>query len=266
MSGSRERGATLIELLTVGAVLAVLAGLLAPSLAGAREASRSAACAANARSLVTAMIAFAGDHDGRAVAGAPDIGSTNLLRWHGVRDNVGETFDPARGPMASYLAQGGTMRACPSFARALDALAERGAGFESGCGGYAYNNAFLGTDRRRQGGVWVVRDARRGASIERFRSPARTAAFADGAFAANDGLIEYSFLEPRFWPEWPGARPDPSAHFRHGGRVVVVWLDGHTTGEQRTFTAWSGLYAEDPAPLDLGWFGDEDDNSLLDYE
>ncbi len=105
-----------------------------------------------------------------------------------------------------------------------------------------------------------------GAPRHWFKSPARTVAFADCALAA-DGLVEYSFVEPPEWPDFPGYRPDPSIHFRHDGRANVCLLDGHVSANTRSFTAWSGAYPSDPDALALGWFGDQNDaNDAFDYE
>ncbi len=55
---------TLIELLVVIAIIAILAGMLLPALNRSREQSRVAKCAANLKTLGTAMILYADDYDG----------------------------------------------------------------------------------------------------------------------------------------------------------------------------------------------------------
>ncbi|MGA2139038.1 MAG: type II secretion system protein [Verrucomicrobiia bacterium] len=60
---SRLSAFTLIELLTVIAVIGILAGLLLPALNSAREKGRRVACASNLRQIGIAMVAFAGDND-----------------------------------------------------------------------------------------------------------------------------------------------------------------------------------------------------------
>jgi len=59
-----RRAFTLIELLVVIAVIAVLAGILFPVFARAREAARQTACASHFRQLITATLMYTQDYDG----------------------------------------------------------------------------------------------------------------------------------------------------------------------------------------------------------
>jgi prepilin-type N-terminal cleavage/methylation domain-containing protein/prepilin-type processing-associated H-X9-DG protein len=59
----RRAGFTLIELLLVIAIIAILAALLLPALAGAREGGRRAKCLSNMKQWVTVAIMYADDHD-----------------------------------------------------------------------------------------------------------------------------------------------------------------------------------------------------------
>ena len=58
----RERGFTLIELLVVIAVIALLTGILLPSLGAARDAARDVRCKSNQRQFGLALTLFANDH------------------------------------------------------------------------------------------------------------------------------------------------------------------------------------------------------------
>jgi len=56
-------GFTLIELLVVIAIIAILAAILFPVFAKAREKARQTSCLANQRQLITATMIYAEDYD-----------------------------------------------------------------------------------------------------------------------------------------------------------------------------------------------------------
>ena len=63
MYNRRLNGFTLIELLVVIAIIAVLAGILFPVFAKAREKARQTSCLSNQRQIALALTVFAQDHD-----------------------------------------------------------------------------------------------------------------------------------------------------------------------------------------------------------
>lgn len=278
-----RRAFTLLEILVSVSVIATLIGVLLPAFGGARESGRSIACASNLRQLQLASDLYAEAHRGRYAPGAANF-LANLDRWHGARSHASEAFDASRSPLAPYLdgpAASTALRECPTFTPAAADLADARNGFERSCGGYGYNNAFVGVERVLVAdGIWDLPvDAqgnpldRRGAARARFAQPARTAAFADAALAhdrspaslGRDRVIEYSFIEPPRWPQWPSASPDPSVHFRHAGRANVAWLDGHVSAEFLIISSTSGIYAR-TAPRSVGWFASAENNSMFDYD
>ena len=60
---SRDRGFTLIELLVVIAIIAVLMGLLMPSLRAAKEQAKRSRCMGNFRQIHLAMVMYADTYD-----------------------------------------------------------------------------------------------------------------------------------------------------------------------------------------------------------
>jgi prepilin-type N-terminal cleavage/methylation domain-containing protein len=75
-----RRGFTLIELLVVIAIIAILAAILFPVFARAREKSRQASCLSNLKQLGLACLMYAQDYDEMVVPGEVQV--PTVIRWH----------------------------------------------------------------------------------------------------------------------------------------------------------------------------------------
>ena len=81
LSPLARRGFTLIELLVVIAIIAILAAILFPVFAQAREAARKASCLSNARQIVSGILMYAQDHDEVLPAMRFDVSANMLDSW-----------------------------------------------------------------------------------------------------------------------------------------------------------------------------------------
>lgn len=261
MCKKESKAFTLIELLVVISIIALLTAILMPALGAARSGSRTLACKSNLRQLVIASIGYATENDGFYVPAASDIwDNAGLHRWHGQRDAIDGPFDPLRGPLIGYLADG-RVKECPlkvEFVKGQDWKTN----FEQGGGGYGYNMTYIGsrTSQSAAGSVQAWKDSyAMTARMTEIAAPALTLMFADTAMAnSGKSLIEYSFAEPPFTVY--NGRPvtefymSPSIHFRHRACANVGWADGHIDRRRMAAIDDKNAYGVQSANLNLGWF------------
>jgi prepilin-type N-terminal cleavage/methylation domain-containing protein/prepilin-type processing-associated H-X9-DG protein len=105
-SRSVRPGFTLIELLVVIAVIALLVGILLPSLGAARETGRTTVCASNLRQLTLSSMAYSADNKGLFSTGNFDNRRAN---GYGAIDSVGWV---ANNVLGGYCLPGKSL--CPS--------------------------------------------------------------------------------------------------------------------------------------------------------
>jgi prepilin-type N-terminal cleavage/methylation domain-containing protein len=247
-----RRAFTLIELLTVIAVIGVLAGILVPVVGRARLSAQTAASTSNLRQLAVATHAYISENRGLV---PPATSIDNNTRWHGARGSTSQPFEPSKGWLGPYLGQDGRVKLCPVFAT-FEPSPES---FEFGAGGYGYNMAYLGGPAGDGTPAFPFRPAR----LAALPAPGRTVMFTATAFARSEGLQEYAFSEPRQGLN-PGGQPSwplqPSTHFRFNGKALVAWVDGRVSAELPNSATGPNYYGGDNAKGQVGWFGPTDAN------
>jgi len=262
----RRRGFTLIELLVVIAIIAILAAILFPVFAQAREKARTASCLSNTKQVGTAVQMYIQDYDevfpmsdnfGVVIPNSPVQGGYQY--WgdaiYPYVKNGGESLHPTlKGGTLHY----GPVQRCPSAANFWT--------------GYAYNIQ-LGYYPSGQLGSVSSDPTRTGVPLASCNQPAELIVILDnqpmyswlrnnlGRDDANSQLIMYRWFPTSDvktcmtnynWPESaalagiPG-QGIPSA--RHSGGITAVFADGHSkwmrTGAEmckpiRGIPGWTG--------------------------
>lgn len=191
-----RRGFTLIELLVVIAIIAILAAILFPVFAKAREKARQTSCLNNVRQLTTSALMYVQDYDERFFHRFfPTITPTTPDHIHWIDS------DPARTSLLEPYTKNKQIFRCPSSS----SLAH----------GYAYNGAL---------GINV--------SLGTVKSPAEILMIVDDtwggriAYLPSQGIANWgaNFASPATPPfVWGGNTP----YGRHNDGVNVGYLDGH---------------------------------------
>ena len=201
-----RRAFTLIELLVVIAIIAILASILFPVFAQAREKARQSSCQSNLKQLSLAVTMYAQDYDERLPLAAYAVSAYEFRLWH-------DLIDP-------YLKNKSVWH-CPS---SLVATKDSSSGAITAH--FGYNEHYLTTlaysFANANGHVAV--------SLAEVGTPTETVLLADaiaskpGSFCGGDGkhLLPPSAPNVDCW-----GRPAPL----HSQTVSVAYLDGHVKAQ-----------------------------------
>ena len=253
MKTFRSRAFTLVELLVVIAIIAILAAILFPVFARARENARRSSCQSNLKQIGLGWLQYSQDYDekimrystGAASAGSASVGNP-IRYWWGGWD--GASYNASQGLIQPYM-KSDQVRSCPSFT-ATPANAYEGPT------GYAYNVGTLSpTD---YGPAPTYTAAPRAASLAAIDDAAKTVVFADAAQLNSSGA-----LSPSTYLSKP-SDAYPNFHARHLETGNALFCDGHVKAMRPIYRSGPvGFSATPAATLKANNLGDIDQDGNL---
>jgi len=208
---------TLIELLVVIAIIAILAAILFPVFAQAKEAAKKAVCISNIKQMGLGTVMYAGDYDDTVYPCVRLVlsgGSFVIESWYGHYDFTTGKF--TGGYLEPYM-KNKQIEDCPSgksIKQALPSTSPTAITFS-----YAVNtDVFTGVLTNN-----VV-------TYTTMTSPSETLFLADGAQFNGGNLMSVIAFYP---PSYPYA--GPYIHARHSETAAVGWMDGHAKSAKLTY-------------------------------
>lgn len=116
----RKYGFTLIELLVVIAIIAVLMGILMPSLRAARDQAKRMHCVSNCRTLSTGWLMYAEENDGKIVDGHTNTGQSWVDRADASMTIEQKKQTIRDGLLYNYVGKEINVYRCPADTRLID--------------------------------------------------------------------------------------------------------------------------------------------------
>lgn len=239
-------GFTLIELLVVIAIIAILAAILFPVFAAARERARAAACASNVNQLGIAMIMYAQDNHGFLVRYENKHPMPNRLMWFDLID--------------SYL-KAGQIYKCPS----LDDVTSHDPSVPQGnrINGFGMNVNLARSGDPSAGYSWS--NGRAALKMDSIPRPSSTLLLCDSQYkdpttGAWDGFPQVTSPNKTSFGAY-SSPADGNIASRHNGHPDVLFADGHVRSMSKSLLTTP--YASAAASPDDDVWGDYDNlNSL----
>lgn len=216
----RPKAFTLVELLVVIAIIALLTGVLIPSLRAVRDQGKSLICLNNLRQLAAATHIYAADNRDyypMAIVTKFSSSATVTACWDFTTTAAGGRTTVVPG----LLWQGTTIaeiQQCPSYRGSANWL-------EDPFTGYNYNSSFIGGSATVVNGSVIAETLVRSARLTDVKSASATVVFGDGQYSdgANKfmrsplpGTLDSGFL----------ARNAGTQGFRHRNRTNAAFADG----------------------------------------
>ena len=246
---NKQKGFTLIELLVVIAIIAVLAAILFPVFAKAKEKARQAGCLSNLKQITMAWTMYADDNDDTACP-AVYFNGAYTYGWDFTAysaDWVNYTFTD--GLLAPYT-KNDQINACPSF------KPTKNENYDAPYTGYGYNTSYIGWEQD-----WMTGGPKNPpCTLGQITDVSGTVVFADaaywdsGAFGNPRGIAPTSFLRAPvrdIWIAYSG-----TTHYRHSGMANVAYADGHVKATNKKYNLITdhedfGTLSQDDSSYDL---------------
>ena len=227
-----KKAFTLIELLVVIAIIAILAAILFPVFAQAREKARQATCTSNLNQIGLAWMMYIQDYDETIQPNGDDPIPGGI-------DGTGFTESPMY--LLNPYVKSQQVWLCPDRSETFTATStanDTRVNDPSGCWdnvnqthrclGYGFNDGLVsdgGYGLQEPNGVTPLGNAiNLGRSIAQITSPAQTLAFGD-SYDNPDYSLALDNIMSRLGR--PGSPPVSSASLRHMGQFEFVFTDGH---------------------------------------
>ncbi len=202
----RRHGFTLIELLVVIAIIAILAAILFPVFARAREKARQASCLSNTKQLALSVLMYVQDYDEAFMFGYLNPPGT---AWY---------------VAAEPYIKNAHIRVCPSKASLT-------------CG-YGYNMHYLGYSWGEVGSQTTP------VRLADIAQPAETVMLADSnslySLAGNRTSNGNPVYATNTHNGWDPANPAGGAAFRHNDGTNHAFVDGHSKWLSATYIRGAG--------------------------
>ncbi|HZH97957.1 MAG TPA: prepilin-type N-terminal cleavage/methylation domain-containing protein [Fimbriimonadaceae bacterium] len=241
-----NRAFTLIELLVVIAIIAILAAILFPVFAQAKEAAKKTGCISNLKQVGLAWHMYAGDYDDVLMRDRVPEGSKQIY-WWGSWD--GSIFRAQEGLLYPYMKSQEIQR-CASFSNKLRT--------NLGLTGLGYSVSYLSPTR------YLPPDyAEQPVPVNHSQigSPSETVAFGDSA-RINNWSYSSPTLEGSTFLDPPSSN-FPSFHGRHSRVGNIVWADSHAKSRKPVMRSGSFGYGFQAAYFTPHWLGDIDKDGDL---
>jgi prepilin-type N-terminal cleavage/methylation domain-containing protein/prepilin-type processing-associated H-X9-DG protein len=241
---NKKMGFTLIELLVVVAIIAILAAMLLPALARARERARTALCISNLKQIGLAFHMYIEDYDGY-------FPHFNWDYQNNEADGTWYDIWYVTLVRLNYL-KGYEVFNCPS--KRYNFGKTPGVDLNWPCIDYGYNYLYIGSSAY----LYTPENYRTPpAKLSRIAKPDKTILVADTARTSSaKSRMTYGFY--RLQPSYRDDIITGTLDARHNRSLNVLWVDGHVTNHffpklpdnagGYTGSNWDGLnpYAFDP--------------------